>query len=125
MGDMFRKQQAKNFRKKRDRAMEEAGRPRLFSRPEVIRTVFTLIPKDGVALHDNERCFALTEDSAGPVYAVRGHEKIAIVDGDGAEVLRQAIASPDGPGIAELRITSVSEISGTASAELVFDQAGN
>ena len=121
MGDLFRKQQAKNFKKGRDRAMEEVERPRLFERPELVRTIFTLLPADGVALSEGERLLALTEDRASPVFAVRGHEKVGVVDGEGAEVLRQAIASPEGPGIAELRVTSVSELSGTASAELVAD----
>ena len=123
MGDLFRKQQAKNFQKGRDRALEEAGRPRLFQRPDIVRTVFTIQPLDGVALIAGERLFALTEDSAGPVFAVRDHQKVGILDGDGALILREALIASEGPGIAVLQITTVFELSGSASAEVVPDAA--
>jgi hypothetical protein len=120
MGDRFKRQQAKNFQKGRDRAREEAGRPKLFERSEVVRTVFTLVPINGkVAPREGEHLLALTEETGGPVFAVRGHEKICVVEGDGAEALRQEVTASDGPRIAELLITSVSELSGAASAEVV------
>jgi hypothetical protein len=120
MGDRFKRQQAKNFEKGRDRALEEAGRPKLFQRSEVVRTIYTLLPIDGnTGLKEGDHLLALTEESGGPVFAVRGHEKVGVVEGDGAEALRQAVTASNGPRIAELLVTSVSELSGAASAEVV------
>jgi hypothetical protein len=119
MGDKFRKQQNKNFAKGRDRAFEEAGKPRLFDRPESVKTIFTVTPLPGQECRVGEQLLALMADASGPVQVVRGFERIGVVEGDGGDVLRTAISNPRGPNVAELRIIGVSVISGTAKAEVV------
>lgn len=119
MGDRFRKQQIKNFQKGRDRAFEEAGRPRLFERPELVKTIFTVQPLPGEECQIGEQLLALMDDSNGPVQVVRGYQKVGVVEADGGDLLRTAISNPQGPNVAELRIIGVSVLSGAAKAEIV------
>lgn len=125
MGDRFRKQQIKNFQKGRDRAFREAGVPRLFERPESVKTIFTIQPVPGETCHEGERLLALVDTGGGAVQVVRGYQKVGVVDGDGGELLKTAIANPQGPGLAELRIIDVSVLSGAAKAEVVNANAIN
>ena len=119
MGDLFKKQQAKNFQRGRDRAMLEAAMPRLFDRPDYFRTKLTVHPLNGDKYTVGEQVLALIDDANGPVKVVRGYQKIGTIEGDGADILKQAILKPDGPHTARLRVMEVSEISGTANAEIV------
>ena len=119
MGDRFRKQQIKNFQKGREIAYREASEPRLIDRPEVSKIVYHVQTDDGNDCVIGENVRALVPDPAGPVVVVRDYVRIGIIDGEGGEVLKKALADPSGPSIGELRILAVEGISGEAQAEMV------
>lgn len=49
----------------------------------------------------------------------RDFKKVGIIDGEGGNVLRKALIEPSSPSIAELRVLSICEITGEATAEIV------
>src|ERR1700722_413013 len=119
MGDRFRKQQIKNFQKGRDRAIEEAAKPKLFERPEAFKTIFTVQPIPGEECRVGEQLRVLMDDPDGPVHVVRGYQKIGLIEGDAGTELRIAASNPQGPNVAELKIIRVSALEGDAQAEVV------
>lgn len=119
MGDLFRKQQVKNFKKGRDLALEELAKPRLIERPDVVHRIFTIEPLDGANCNIGELLLALTENADGPIFAVRGYEKVGVIGGEGATILRQVMTTGNQPYVAQIRITNVSDLSGCADSELL------
>jgi hypothetical protein len=119
MGDRFRKQQIKNFQKGREIAYQVASEPRLIDRPEVTKIIYHVQTDDGKDCVPGENVRALLPDPTGPVVVVRDYVRIGIIDGEGGEILKKALAEPSGPSIGELRILAVEGISGEARAEMV------
>ena len=119
MGDRFRKAQIKNQQRGRERAAREAREPRLIERPEVTKTVYHVQPDDGKEFVVNETLRILLPDPNGPVVAVRDNERIGVVGGEGGNVLKPALADPTGPGIGEIRILGIEDITHEATAEMV------
>jgi len=118
MGDNFLKQQAENFRKRRDLGMEELHAPKLFTRPEVFEREFAISPDQGEHLTAGETLMVAADTSAGCVAIARRSRRVGTVHGEGALVLMDALADEDTPGIALLEVFDVSELSGAGRARL-------
>lgn len=123
MGDRFRRAQIENQKRGRERALREASELRLIERPEVTKTVFHIQPDDGQQFNVGEKIFVSLPDVNGSVIAARENERIGVIEGDGGIVLKPALADPNGPGIAELRIVGIEDISLEAIAEMIVPAA--
>lgn len=123
MGDRFRKAQIENQKRGRAKADREAREPRLIERPEVTKTIYHIQPDDGKEFVVGETVRVLLPDANGPVVAARQHERIGVVEGDGGNGLKPALADPNGPGIADLRIVSIESITHEAVAEMIVPAA--
>jgi hypothetical protein len=104
--------QVKSFRKGRDREVRASFQQSLFTRPEIITTTYCAMPLADAKISNGERLFAQCGEDSSGVQVVRGHRPVARIDGDGAAVLRTVLQPPGNPGLIELEVTAVSEISG-------------
>jgi hypothetical protein len=78
-------------------------------------------PVDGVTLETGEKLLAIRTDGDLDIGVARGgHRRIAAIDGEGAQVLGQALAETN--GIATLIVREVSDVSGFGKAEITQDQ---
>ncbi len=118
MGDNFLRQQVKNFRRGRDRAMREIESPALFARPDVVKTLFTAMPCSGKSFDVGESLLAVADNGSQRVIVLRGCERIGEIDGDSATVIRQALCDPSSPGVAAMQVVEVAELSGVAKVEI-------
>ena len=118
MGDNFLKRQAKNFRKRRDQALENARRPLLFSRPDDVNRIFLgkLCPNEKYT--DGEQLWAILEPKVNQITLVRQHQKVGFIDGEGAEILRDALTKNEGPGIIPMHVRRVLDLSQAAQLEI-------
>jgi hypothetical protein len=123
MGDRFRRAQIENQKRGRERAAREAREPRLIERPDVTTMIYHIQPDDGQRFNVGETVRVLLPDVKGPVVAARENERVGVIEGDGGDGLRPALADPNGPGIAELRIVGVETISLEAIAEMIVPAA--
>ena len=119
MGDNVLEGQVKGSRKRRDLAMADMESPSLLNRPEVIRRLFTVKPVDGVTLETGETLLAIRTDGDLDIGVARDYRRIAAIDGEGAQVLGQALAETN--GIATLIVREVSDVSGFGKAEITQD----
>jgi hypothetical protein len=118
MGDNLLRQQIKNFRKRRDIARTEAKTPKLYDRAEIVETVYEAIPINGDVFKENDVLYALPESDT-VISLAKGHRKVATINGEAGKALRDALAEPDTAGVAEVRIVSISAISGTFAVKIV------
>jgi hypothetical protein len=120
MGDNLLRRQIRNFKRRKDLARAEAKIPKLYERAELIETVYEAVPNNGDAFKENDKLHVMAE-SDSTVSLVKGHRKVATIGGEAAKALHDALAEPDTAGVAEVRITAVSEISGTFSVQVIRD----
>lgn len=119
MGDNFLKRQVRNFQKGRDRAAVEMNRPKLFERPDLIQTTYTLKPVDGHTLEPGETLLAVAPKTGDHIDLARGNRRVARSDGDAAKVLRDALREAGQPGVVQVRVSEVMALSGVAKARIV------
>lgn len=110
MGDNYLQEQCKNLRKRRD-ALVKKGWPTLLTRPEMISTVFvgTLDPKCDARQGSRLR---VELNSDKKVVLVDGNQIVGCIEGEGRDVLADALADEAVAGIAEVCVKEVSPISG-------------
>jgi hypothetical protein len=120
MGDNLLRQQISNFKRRRDRARTEADTPKLYERTEIVETIYEATPNNGDSFKPNDVLYAMP-DGDDAITLVKGHRKVATINGDAGKAFRDALAEPDTSGVAEVRVTSVSDISGTISVQIKTD----
>jgi hypothetical protein len=120
MGDNYLKQQAGNFRRQRDIAMNDAELPSLFRRPDVITRTFHGIPDADRGFIVGETLWAKPERQNETLALVRDHQRIGVIEGDGAKALLAAWPDTEGPGIIPMTVQGVLDLSGVA--ELAVSQ---
>ena len=121
MGDNFLKQQAKNFRKRRDLTSNVLKLPALFARPDALKQVFDAPPCREETYTIGETLLAMPGTRHNRVEIVRDHRAVGFVGGEGAEVLLGALPAPGSPGVLPMHVTKVRQLSGVAQLELVED----
>ena len=119
MGDNFLKRQAENFKKGRDLAIGELGQPTLWSQPEVVQTVFTAIPGQNCKLESGEVLTVYPSADATSVSLVRGHRIVGRIGGDAGISLLGVLNKPGTGGMAHVKVTDVSGLSGVGKAVIV------
>lgn len=122
MGDNFLKRQARNFKKGRDLATAELNEPTLYDRPEVINTVYTAIPGQECQFTNGETLFVVASEDGQSAILARGHKSIGRIEGDGAKALLAALNETGAAGMAQVKITEVSGLSGIGKAVIVKDE---
>jgi hypothetical protein len=118
MGDNFLRQQAKNFRKRKDLALEKANHPPLFKRPDDINRIFLGKPCSNESYTAGERLWAMIEPNDHTITLVRNHQKVGFVDGEGADVLKDALINKEGPSIIPMHVNCVFDLSHVAQLQL-------
>ncbi len=119
MGDNFLRQQVNNFKRRREQAAVALGRPTLFDRPDLVHTVYTVKPLDGQCLAVDDVLFAVPSKLNGHIDVAAGHRKVACIDGDAAQALREALHGGDGPEVVRVRVIEVSPVSRVAKARII------
>lgn len=114
MGDNFLKGQQANFKKGRDLSMAEAGRPRLWVRPEIVSTVYTAVPSGCEHYVEGEGLNATVDRTEAHVSLLRGHRKVGCIEGEGAQKLLETLVQAGVPNLIKMKITEVGELSGMA-----------
>ncbi|MBI3468895.1 MAG: hypothetical protein HY000_38310 [Planctomycetes bacterium] len=122
MGDNFLKRQVRNFQKGRDLATAEMSEPTLFTRPEVVNTVYTARPGENCQFSNGEILFVVASENGRSAVLARGHQSVGQIEGDGAKALLAALNDTGAAGVAQVRITEVSGLSGVAKAVIAKDQ---
>jgi hypothetical protein len=119
MGDNFLKQQIKNFEKSTDLAVDTLERAKLIQRPEVSKTIYKAKPLDGESFVDGEVLYALVDKAGVMIGLSRGHHHVGDITGQGAEVLKEEMR--DLGSILKVRVESVSEVSRSATLEVILE----
>lgn len=110
MGENVLKGQVKSFKKGADRSLRNVAAPTLFTRPDIMSTIYTAAPVDGCDVAQGDRLEAHAADSK-TIKLVKGHITMARIDGDGAKELLEALRAPGNPGIATMKVRKVSSVS--------------
>jgi len=118
MGDPLRKAQAKNFKKARDKAIEDAKQQSLVQRPTRTTVAVTIKPLKGQTLVPNETLILL-DNGSNSLMAVRGHENVGFVDGEAADVAKGGMAGAGSPHGVQVTILNVADLSGVAQAQIM------
>lgn len=122
MGDNFLRQQAKNFRKRRDLAIKEMDIPSLFKRPEIVDTIYKAKPCENENLKCGEALYAMPGKNMERVSLVRCGRKVGYLEGDSAKALVNTLCDSSTPGIIPVRIINVANLSGIAEAQITADR---
>ncbi len=115
MGDNFLKQQVRNFKKGRDKALEKLNLPTLFTIPEVMGKSYPVFEINGQTATPQERLLAVPSKTHGRVELVRGSCHVGFADGDAAKPLLAATAAV---GI-YVQVESRNELSGVIQVRIV------
>ena len=124
MGENVLKGQVKDFKKGADRSLKDMATPTLFDRPDLVSTVYTAAPVDGCAVAEGDRIEAHAAADGRCVNLAKGHVCVGRIEGDGAKTLLDALREPGSPGVARMRVTGVSAVSGYFKAVLT-DEKGD
>lgn len=117
MGDNFLEDQTDKCRKRRDRAMEEVRHPTLLDRPEIVRRLYDIKPKDGEPLRAGEVLLAQITGRQDNVAILRGPKTVGSIVGEGGTVLSSGLQETC--GATQMRILSVLPLSGVGRAEII------
>jgi hypothetical protein len=120
MGDNYLKQQAGNFRRQRDVALEDVRLPRLFTRPDVVSRTFHGRPYGDEMFTPGERLFAMPDRDNEKITLMRDSHRVGVIEGDGAKALLSTWADGESPDVVLMRVKTVLGISGVA--ELVLSE---
>lgn len=121
MGDNFLKRQTENFKKGRDLAIDELSRPTLWNQPEFVQTIFTAFPGENCQLESGEILTVYPSDDGATATLARGHRSVGHIGGDGGKSLLGALNQTGTGGMAQIKVTEVSGLSGVGKAVIVKD----
>lgn len=112
MGENVLQGQVKSFKKGADRSLQAMSAPTLFSRPDVVSTIFTAAPLGGITVSEGDNLDAHAPIDGHHVNLAKGHVSVGRIEGDGAKALLDALREPGSPGVVPMKVTAVSGISG-------------
>lgn len=115
MGDNFLKQQVRNFKKGRDKALASLSKPNLFISPETLGKTFPVFEVNGCALAPHDMLLAVPSSTPGRVEIVRGTHHVGFAEGDVAKPLLNVA---DGVGV-YVCVESRNDLSGVAQVRVV------
>jgi hypothetical protein len=115
MGDNFLKQQVRNFKKGRDKALDSLSKPTLFATPETLGRTFPVFEVNGYAFTPQDMLLAVPSRTPGRVEIVRGTHHVGFAEGDVAKPLLDVT---NGVGV-YVRVESRNDLSGVAQVRIV------
>lgn len=118
MGDNFLKKQAKNFRKRRDLALDYMKQSSLFQRPDVVNRIFYAKPCTNEKLAIGEELWAAPDPEHQRISVIRTYRKVAFIDGDGVAALMDAFSVVNAPELIPLRVIDVLRLSEVAQLQI-------
>lgn len=115
MGDNFLKQQVRNFKKGRDKALDKLSEPTLFTAPEALGKTFPVFEANGQTVTPQDTLLAIPSKTPGRVELVRGACHVGFAEGESAKPL---LAATGGVGV-YVRVESRNDLSGVAQVRIV------
>jgi hypothetical protein len=112
MGENIMLNQVKQFKKGRDRSLEQMSVPTLFDRPDIVTTIYTAVPTSVGEVRIGQRLLGYVSADGNRINLADGNRVMAIIEGDGARDLISALRGANSPGVTEMNVESVSQISG-------------
>jgi hypothetical protein len=89
MGDNFLKQQVRNFKKGRDKALELLSSPSLFSLPEEFHRLYPAFDAAGQTINESDVLIAIPSKTIDKIDLIRGTYQVGFVEGDPAILLME------------------------------------
>src|SRR6266568_8034087 len=96
MGDNFLKQQVRNFKKGRDKALDSLSKPTLFTALQALGRTFPVFEVNGYAFTSQDVLLAVPSRTPGRVEIVRGTHHVGFAEG---EVAKPLLDATDGVGV--------------------------
>lgn len=115
MGDNFLKQQVRNFKKGRDKALDRLSEPTLFTTPETVGKTHPVFEVSGHTVTTGEVLLAVPSRTPGRMELVRGTCHVGYADGETAAPI---LAAAGGVGV-YVRVESKNDLSGVAQVRIV------
>lgn len=115
MGDNFLKQQARNFKKGRDKALDKLSKPTLFTTPETLGKTYPMFEVNGQSFTTDEVLIALPSKTQGRIEFVRGTCHVGFSEGETAAPL---LAATGGVGV-YVKVESKNDLSGVAQVRII------
>jgi hypothetical protein len=115
MGDNYLKQQVRNFKKGRDKALDKLTEPTLFATPETMGKSYPVFEVNGQTATPQEQLLAVPSKTPGRVELVRGACHIGFAEGEAA---RPLLAAAGGAGV-YVQVESRSDLSGVVQVRIV------
>ena len=115
MGDNFLKQQVRNFKKGRDKALGKLSAPTLFTTPETVGKTYPVFEVNGHTVTTDETLLAVPSRTPGRVELVRGTCPVGFAEGETAAPL---VAASGGVGV-YVRVESKNDLSGVAQVRII------
>lgn len=116
MGENILKGQVDSFKKGTDRSLKDMATPTLFDRPDIMSTVYTVVPVEGCDVAKGDRLEAHAAADGRCVHLVKGHIVVGKIEGDGAKSLLEALRGPGSLGVVPMWVRKVSSVSGFMEA---------
>lgn len=115
MGDNFLKQQVRNFKKGRDKALDKLSQPTLYTTPETVGKTFPVFEANGQAVTTDDVLLAVPSRTPGRVELVRGTCHVGYAEGETAAPI---LAAANGVGV-YVRVESKNDLSGVAQVRII------
>ena len=115
MGDNFLKQQVRNFKKGRDKALGKLSEPTLYTTPETMGKTYPVFEVNGQTVTTQDTLLAVPSKTPGRVELVRGTCHVGFAEGETAKPL---LAAAGGVGV-YVRVETRNDLSGVAQVRIV------
>ena len=94
----------------------------LFNRPDIVSTIYSATPVNGLAVSPGDRLDAHLSEDGRHVRLAKGHVCVGQIDSDGAVSLLEALRQSGSPGLVPMTVTSVSPVSGWIKAAVAVKE---
>lgn len=115
MGDNLLKQQVRNFKKGRDKALDKLSQPALYTAPETVGKTFPVFEVSGQTVTAGDVLLAVPSRTPGRLDLARGTCHVGYADGETAAPILAAVG---GVG-AYVRVESKNDLSGVAQVRII------
>jgi hypothetical protein len=115
MGDNFLKQQVRNFKKGRDKALDTLSKPTLFITPEALSKTFPVFEVNGYTFTPKDVLLAVPSRIPGKIEIMRGTHHVGFAEG---EIAKPLIDAANGVGV-YVQVESRNDLSGVGQVRIV------
>lgn len=115
MGDNFLKQQVRNFKKGRDKALDKLAEPTLFTTPDTMGKSYPFFEINGQTISPQDALLAVPSKTPGRVELLRGTCHVGFAEGEAANPF---LAAAGGAGV-YVQVESRNDLSGVVQVRIV------